>query len=80
MHEKKDTLEKLKNRKVLYGVTDRSTDPWWQKLNDPVLNSLIDAAVANNLDVQEAVSRVRQTRYERNIAQADLYPSLDGSG
>ena len=57
-----------------------SLSAWWKKLNDPVLDSLIDLAVTSNLDLQEAVSRVRQTRYERNIAQADLYPSLDGSG
>ncbi len=59
---------------------EESLAVWWKKLNDPVLNNLIDMAVANNLDLKEAVSRVRQARYERNIAKADLYPSVDGSG
>lgn len=53
---------------------------WWHELNDPVLASLIDQAVANNLDIKEAVSRVRQARYERNITSAARYPSIDGNG
>lgn len=59
---------------------EKSLAAWWQKLNDPVLNNLIETAIGSNLDLQEALSRVRQARYERNIAGAELYPSVDGSG
>ena len=52
---------------------------WWESLNDPVLNQLIDRAIENNLDLQEALSRIRQARYEKNISEADQYPVLDSS-
>ena len=52
---------------------------WWRNLKDPVLNMLIDEALRNNLDLQEALSRVRQARFERNISEVDQYPGLDSS-
>lgn len=44
-----------------------------------MLTSLIDQADANNLDIKEAVSRVRQVQYERSITSAARYPSVDGN-
>ena len=35
---------------------------WWQNFNDPELNSLIDRAVASNLDLKLATSRLLQAR------------------
>lgn len=31
---------------------------WWRKLNDPVLIELVDAAIANNKDLDEAAVRL----------------------
>ena len=33
---------------------------WWQQFNDPVLNSLVEQSVAGNLDIAQAVARLRQ--------------------
>ncbi|WP_155313463.1 efflux transporter outer membrane subunit [Desulfosarcina ovata] len=53
---------------------------WWQTLDDPVLSGLIRQAMADNLDVKDALSRVRETRLQRLIARSALFPGLDASG
>jgi outer membrane protein TolC len=57
-----------------------SLQHWWTRLNDSTLNSLIEQAFANNLELQTAVSRVRQARSERTISRSALFPSLNFSG
>lgn len=52
---------------------------WWQSFNDPVLNSLVERAMASNLDLALARSRVRQTRASRGVASAGLWPGVDAS-
>ena len=37
---------------------------WWERLNDPVLASLVESAVTNNLSYKAAVSRLRQAEWE----------------
>lgn len=49
---------------------------WWRKLNDPVLDQLIDSATRQNLDIKSAVSRLRQARAERGIANLVDTPSV----
>lgn len=53
---------------------------WWLQFNDPNLNSLINRAVAQNLTLKQAESRIRQARYERQIASAGLWPTLNANG
>jgi len=53
---------------------------WWQTFNDPVLTRLVEQALAANLDLKIAESRVRQARAARTIAGADLWPQLDAAG
>ncbi|NWN82465.1 MAG: efflux transporter outer membrane subunit [Halomonas sp.] len=52
---------------------------WWTTLDDPALNQLIDRAVASNLDLRAATSRLRQVRALRNVAEGDRFPTLDAS-
>jgi len=53
---------------------------WWTTFNDPVLTSLMERAVSENLSLKEALSRVRQARIQRGITRADEFPSVDGTG
>lgn len=53
---------------------------WWRAFNDPVLDSLVERAVADNLDLGQATARVRQARVARGIASAALFPTVDVSG
>lgn len=53
---------------------------WWRTLNDQRLNSLIDRAVASNLDLKAAAARVREARAQRGVTNADRLPQLDANG
>ena len=50
---------------------------WWTALDDPVLSGLIGRAVAGNLDLQTAGSRVREARARRGIARGGLLPAFN---
>lgn len=52
---------------------------WWQKLNDPILDSLIAQAVEASLDVASAKARVREARAMYRQQTGALLPTLDGS-
>lgn len=67
------------------GLATDETDPkslaaWWSTLNDPELSSLVERAVADNLDLKKAGARVRESRARRRLANADLFPTLDATG
>lgn len=53
---------------------------WWTTLGDPALNSLIDQAVGQNLDLRDAASRLRQARALRNSASGQRFPTLNANG
>ncbi|MDE8651000.1 efflux transporter outer membrane subunit [Novosphingobium album (ex Liu et al. 2023)] len=54
---------------------------WWRGFGDPMLDKVVDQALAENLDLAQAVARVRQARAAVAIARAALLPSgaLNGS-
>jgi NodT family efflux transporter outer membrane factor (OMF) lipoprotein len=53
---------------------------WWKVFNDPVLNSLIEAARAQNLPLQIAGIRVFEARAQLGIAIGNLYPQSQQVG
>jgi NodT family efflux transporter outer membrane factor (OMF) lipoprotein len=53
---------------------------WWRRLNDPVLNALIEQAVQSNLDVAAAKAKIREARATRRQAIGALLPLVTGSG
>src|SRR5882724_1768531 len=53
---------------------------WWRAFGDPTLDRLIDAALAENLDLKTAAARVREERAQRMISASGLYPSIGASG
>jgi len=54
----------------------REPERWWTVYNDPVLEALVDTALAANLDLREAVARVEEVRQRYRIARADLIPAI----
>ena len=52
---------------------------WWREFNDPLLNALIEAAVAGNESVATAKAKVREARATRRISAAALAPSVSGA-
>ncbi len=51
---------------------------WWTRFNDPVLTALITRALAGNLDLATARSRIEGARAQEREARAARLPSLDG--
>lgn len=47
---------------------------WWTAFQDPILNSLIETAYRDNLDVKTAATRILQARARRNIEAGNLFP------
>lgn len=58
-------------------AADQELRRWWDGFNDPQLTSLIERAMAANLDLRQAAARVRQARASRGVAFASLGPTLD---
>ncbi len=52
---------------------------WWTNLNDPLLNSIVERARRDNLDIAQAVARLRQARESLVQSRASLLPSVDAS-
>ncbi len=49
---------------------------WWQTFADPVLNQVVEEALASNFDLAGAVSRVQQARMRAGISKAAAFPLL----
>ena len=70
---------------IRYPLQDRnnvwSSSRWWEGFNDSRLNRLMEKSFSGNLDIQQAVSRLRQARILYHQAGTSQLPSLslDGS-
>jgi NodT family efflux transporter outer membrane factor (OMF) lipoprotein len=53
---------------------------WWRSFDDPLLASLVERALAQNLDLQKATARVIQARAALRGANAQLLPAGQVSG
>lgn len=53
---------------------------WWTRFDDPVLGQLVEQAAAANLDLAQAVARLRQAREALVTSRASLFPTISGSG
>ncbi|WP_244669989.1 efflux transporter outer membrane subunit [Kaistia sp. 32K] len=53
---------------------------WWKRLGDPMLDGLVDEAVAGNLDVANAKAKVREARASYRQSVGALFPDANGSG
>ncbi len=51
-------------------------DQWWKSFKDPVLNRLINDAIAANLDLKQALARVKEARAQRWATIAAGLPSI----
>jgi len=50
---------------------------WWISFADAHLNHLMDQALAGNLDIKIALTRIDQARAERRGMHAELFPSVN---
>jgi NodT family efflux transporter outer membrane factor (OMF) lipoprotein len=52
---------------------------WWTSLNDPELNSLVDRALKNNLDIEVALVRLQQARTFEVEVIGHALPEVDAT-
>ena len=57
--------------------TSKDLSQWWKGFDDPMLNDLIDHALATNHDLRLAKARVREAKAMVTVAESALYPSID---
>ncbi|MCB8876024.1 efflux transporter outer membrane subunit [Acidisoma silvae] len=58
-------------------LTDAQLTHWWQSFDDPVLDQLIDQAIAGNIDLQIARQHLLQAREDKVQAEAGDLPTVD---
>jgi multidrug efflux system outer membrane protein len=51
-------------------------DDWWRTFQDPELDQLVEAVMANNLDIRKAVAVVLEVRAQFRETRADRWPTL----
>lgn len=49
---------------------------WWTTFNDPILNSLVETAYRQNLDLRTAGARILEARALRNVARGFILPQI----
>ncbi len=50
---------------------------WWKAFNDPALNALVELALRDNLDLQQAALRLRAARALAGASHAEFLPQLN---
>jgi NodT family efflux transporter outer membrane factor (OMF) lipoprotein len=69
--------EGIPSRPVDEALAPGALAQWWAVLKDEQLNSLIDRAIASNLDFKIALERVREARALRGVAASEQYPDAN---
>ena len=64
-------------RTALAGTAPITAD-WWTAFGDPALASLVDRALANNVDIAVAAARIEEARAAEALARAQLSPQIGG--
>lgn len=66
---------------------DKGGDPpaidlgiWWHSLGDRDLDSLVDRAIASNLDIEIALTRLQEARTEEAVVLGEALPEMAASG
>jgi multidrug efflux system outer membrane protein len=67
----------FQNAPITSGNTPVSEINWREYFADPQLVTLLDSAVANNLDLQIALQRIETTRASVKLANAAMLPKVD---
>jgi len=59
--------------------TDIAVDAsWWRQFDDPALSQIVETALANNVDIAIAASRVEEARAQFRLARSQQLPAVNG--
>ena len=53
---------------------------WWRSLHDPQLDSLVERAIASNLDIEIALTRLQVARTEEQVVIGEALPEAGATG
>ncbi|MDJ1504903.1 efflux transporter outer membrane subunit [Xanthocytophaga agilis] len=53
-----------------------ATNQWWQLFQDPLLDSLIQVGIANNLEIKSVMNRLEESRTRIKLAESYRVPSV----
>src|SRR3546814_4379965 len=65
------------SRPVVAGSGSEDYAHWWSTLGDPMLEALVDEALAENLDLYQAVARVDEARAVRDRVAGGRAPVVE---
>jgi len=70
------------HQEVVQGLGDGtgSLHTWWTTLGDPMLESLIDRAAANNRELHVAIGRIAEAQALYGFSRGERYPDFDAAG
>lgn len=54
-----------------------SPSRWWADFEDPILNTLLDKAIVDNLDIAEASARLRAAEAQARVSKSGLFPQIN---
>lgn len=54
--------------------------PWWETFGDPVLNALVERAIASSPDIRSSFARIRQADAVRRQARSAYFPQINAQG
>ncbi len=60
-------------------VDEAQVAGWWKSFNDPMLDQLVERAMAGNLDLKTEVARIRQSREQEVVAGAAGLPHVSSA-
>ena len=61
---------------VLETVDEAALGRWWRRFEDPVLDTLVDRALADNLELRLQAARVEEARARLGLARAEQLPTV----
>jgi outer membrane protein, multidrug efflux system len=61
------------------GVDEAVPAQWWRGFGDPALSTIVERALANNVDVAVAASRVEEARAQFRLARSQQAPQVDAA-
>src|SRR5450755_321268 len=64
----------------LKAAADAANTAWWKQFGDPILDALIDEALAHNLNLQIAVANVEQAAGIFTQTRSQLFPQVGYQG
>jgi multidrug efflux system outer membrane protein len=61
-------------------ATSLADAPWWEAFRDPVLQQLVQEALASNYNVRVAAARVQEARAQVGVARSRFFPQIGYTG